>query len=477
MTRHHIVFLTLVVAGLGCDCEGKMLITDDGGADADVDASDTSVPLCAPVNDTCTAEFPCCEGLTCDPGTSTCVAAASGCGLFGTTCMDPGDCCSGACSMAGTCAATCVQNTQACTVNGDCCSGNCMNDVCVAATGSFCTTTGNACGSDASCCSSNCVDSVCAPTGASCIAFGDTCYEDDDCCSARCSEDETGVGGICISLGVSGTGSCRMAGEPCGDCGSCCSRTCVPTSTGGSVCLQASGCALESELCETSADCCGSMASGAGTQVCSRADVGDELGRCTLTGTTPDGNVCKSATPWCSASIAPSNCGNCQSPKAQCCRIDPNGTPRCFGGSTPQCPAGYDSNDPNCCAAPGAVCNFTGECCGGAPCLPDGSGVLRCGASCSPVDAACSTSADCCTGLTCNIELGEMLGTCEQPVVPPPVDGGVPMDGGTPVCAQFGQACGDTQACCSGIGCQSPATGLACAQGETGCSCFGIIIE
>lgn len=484
------VAILLSLCAAACDCEGKMLVPDDGATDSDIeggqdadtdgeveggtDGGGDAGPTCSSVLGACSPSMPCCAELVCDPGTSTCISEASGCGLSGASCDDPSECCSMACGGDGTCATSCVQNTGACDANGDCCSGNCVGDVCVAATGTTCATTGNACAGDAACCSRNCVDGTCAPTGGSCRAFGDTCYAHDDCCSAHCSENGTGVGGVCDSLGVPGTGSCLMAGEPCGgDCASCCSRTCVPTATGGSVCLLASGCALESELCQDDADCCGSTPSEAGIQICLRAQPGDAFGRCSLTGTTPDGNVCKSATPWCEASIAPSNCGNCEAPKAQCCRIDPNGTPRCFGGSTPECPAGYDGDDPNCCAPAGTQCNFTGECCDGAPCLPDENDVLRCGASCSQADDACTTSADCCLGLVCQIPAGELLGTCGEPTTPPP-----PVDGGTPpVCAQFGQACGDAQACCAGITCQSPATGAACAAGEEGCTCFGIVIE
>jgi hypothetical protein len=483
MTRLQATILMFTLGAFGCDCEGKMLVPGDGGdaaSDGTVTDGATDAPMdgdvpdgaiaCVGLADPCAASAECCGDLVCDPGSGTCVSVGTGCGLSGAACSDPSDCCSGSCPASGLCATTCTQNTMTCADNGDCCSGNCVNDVCVAAAGTICTTTGNVCTIDANCCSNNCSDGVCSPTGGSCAPFNDTCYSDDDCCSARCTENGSGVGGVCVSLGVGGTGSCEMAGEPCDGCAGCCSRTCVPTATGASICLRASGCALESELCQTDDDCCGSEPSGAGTQTCSRANIGDEYGRCVLSGNTPDGNVCKSATPICEASIAPSNCGNCEAPKEQCCRIDSNGTPRCFGGSTADCPAGYDGSDPNCCIATGNVCNFSDECCGGAPCLPDNMGTLRCGAGCSVVDAPCRASNDCCLGLMCNIPPGETVGTCNEPVTPPPTDGGTP-----PVCSQYGQACSATQACCDGVSCSSPVTGGSCGALETGCSCFVVI--
>ena len=481
MTRHQAAVFALVIGALGCDCEGKMLVpgvdaaTNDATLDAGIEdgAIDVDVPdgaaSCIQNADPCFASATCCGALVCDPGANTCVTTGTGCGLSGTACGDPSDCCSGSCPASGTCAIACVRNTLACSGNGDCCSGNCVNDVCVAAMDSTCTTTGNLCADDAACCSKNC-DGVCRPTGGSCAPLGDTCYADDDCCSARCTENGTGIGGICVSLGVSGTGSCEMAGEPCAGCANCCSRTCVSTATGASICLRASGCALESELCQSDDDCCGAAPSAAGTQTCNRANAGDAYGRCVLTGNTPDGNVCKSETPLCEASVAPSNCGNCMSPRAQCCRVDANGTPRCFGGSTAECPLGYDSTNPNCCVGSGNVCNFTDECCGGTPCLPDGMGVLRCGASCSAVDASCRASNDCCIGLSCSIPPGQTVGTCKAPVTPPPIDGGTP-----PICAQYGQACSASQLCCDGVPCMSPGSGTLCGTAEAGCSCFVVI--
>jgi hypothetical protein len=48
-----------------------------------------------------------------------------------------------------------------------------------------------------------------------------------------------------------------------------------------------------------------------------------------------------------------------------------------------------------CCLPDGAECDFGDTCCGGV-CVPDSTGVLRCGAMCVMDGGACTTSADCC---------------------------------------------------------------------------------
>jgi hypothetical protein len=52
-----------------------------------------------------------------------------------------------------------------------------------------------------------------------------------------------------------------------------------------------------------------------------------------------------------------------------------------------------------CCLPMGAECDFGDVCCGGV-CVPDASGVLRCGDMCIADGAACTTTADCC-GCAC----------------------------------------------------------------------------
>jgi hypothetical protein len=98
--------------------------------------------------------------------------------------------------------------------------------------------------------------------------------------------------------------------------------------------------------------------------------------------------------------------------------------------------------------------------------LPDPSGVLRCGTSCSNTTGQCTSNADCCSGLLCNVPAGQTVGTCGA--APPPPSGDMGM-----ACSYTGQSCSTTQPCCGGT-CSSP-LGAACQAGETDCTCFGLI--
>ena len=470
MKKHTLFFLALFALLHACNCDEPIV---DGGDDSGVgndashnDASneDPDPQDCASLSEICGEGSTCCGSLICDETSGRCAESGRGsCLAEGDPCSDAADCCDSLCDSAGRCA-SCSQNGESCEAHSDCCTGVCAEGgTCAPAAQTGCTSYGNTCTSDASCCSKSCVSGRCAQTGGHCVALNDTCFSDEECCSQRCSADGSGEGGVCLTLNVEGIGSCKMAGEPCVGCTDCCSQTCVPSVTGVLLCLRASGCVLEGELCEETADCCGSEPSEAGTQICKKLSPDDRYGRCVLTGNTPDGAVCKSETPWCTSSNAPSNCGNCEGPKSQCCRLDANGTPRCFGGSTPDCPAGYDSNNPECCVAAGEVCNFASECCGSTPCLPDNEGVLRCGATCAAEGATCTTTSDCCTGFECASSAPGEPPTCTQPGEDPPI------------CSQFGQSCDSAQPCCTFLTCRSPATGGGCDEDEEGCTCFGIL--
>jgi hypothetical protein len=83
---------------------------------------------------------------------------------------------------------------------------------------------------------------------------------------------------------------------------------------------------------------------------------------------------------------------------------------------------------PDTCTPDGDTCATPDECCG-LVCVPDASGVLRCGATCVPDGGACTRSADCCSG-NCRPD-----GTCGPPDV---------------MCAPLGGACTDSAECCSG---------------------------
>jgi hypothetical protein len=178
----------------------------------------------------------------------------------------------------------------------------------------------------------------------------------------------------------------------------------------------------------------------------------------------PEGDVCGIHPAQACGTNAREDCCDCMPPKFNCCKLDKEGVPRCFGGSTTQCPSGYNGQ-PGCCIATGQQCTFSSECCNGAPCLPDSTGVLRCGTSCSNSTGACTSNADCCSGLLCNIPPGQTAGSCAA--TPPP-----PGDMGSS-CSYSGQSCSATQACCSGT-CSAPSGG-ACAANETDCTCFGLI--
>src|SRR4029077_9596402 len=91
-------------------------------------------------------------------------------------------------------------------------------------------------------------------------------------------------------------------------------------------------------------------------------------------GCDPDGDVCGLKVGNNTCGNAREDCCDCLPPKVDCCKPDLNGVPRCYGGSTQQCPNGYTGVAP-CCILPGGTCAFAGECCGRLPCLPDGNGV------------------------------------------------------------------------------------------------------
>jgi hypothetical protein len=193
--------------------------------------------------------------------------------------------------------------------------------------------------------------------------------------------------------------------------------------------------------------------------------------RCTNgTSCNPPGNIC-------GGSGAVNASQNCCDGKKAVCKPDSNGIYRCFGG----CPGdncgacckqvdsrgncivgGYDPNDPNCCipaADPGNVttanvCQFSDQCCGGAPCVPDPTtGVLHCSRTTTPTCTAkggvCSGEGDpsCCAPSTCQFDGTGATGYhCA-------VD--------TSSCSASGTACTGDASCCSQL-CRNPGTGLRC---------------
>jgi hypothetical protein len=218
---------------------------------------------------------------------------------------------------------------------------------------------------------------------------------------------------------------------------------------------------------------------------CQKASASDAVGICrNPMSCNPEGDVCHYLNySTCGNSSARNDC--CAAPgNSGVCELDPLGVPRCYGLGTS-------------CRDAGETCAFSSDCCDGVPCIPDMSGMLHClapsgdggfvdgGVVCSPSGGPCTASSDCCLGLICTMPVGSIQGTCGPPTVPDAgaaldggsdggsTDGGSPTDAG--ICAQFGQACSSTQACCYDVPCNVTGTNpaVACPAGQaTGCTCF-----
>jgi hypothetical protein len=331
---------------------------------------------------------------------------------------------------------------------------------------------------------------------------------------------------VCQTIATTGAGSCTQDGVVCEGCTSCCSRQCAPYAQSGvKICQPASGCRLTNDLCQKKGDCCGgdptAQTENPGNVECNLDPaLSPPLGTCgNPNGCQARGNICgrKDGTNLCGGN-AREDCCDCPPPKFNCCKPDLVGIFRCFGGGSTTCPNGYTGKAP-CCIAGGDRCEFSAECCGGTPCVPDSQGVLRClvkppgGTACVPTDGACTTTGDCCAGMTCNITPGQTFGSCAAPPPPPPPptpdsgtsptdDGGAPTDdgaipvdganptddGGTPLdaedaalppppppaCGFYGQACSAASACCTGLTCVVAGTITAC-DAESSCVCVQII--
>ncbi|MBI5478387.1 MAG: hypothetical protein HY906_05990 [Deltaproteobacteria bacterium] len=450
------------VALSGCG-GGSTGVVGDGGV-IDAPATGDGLQGCGQVGDPCATPADCCS-RACDPETLTCVPGL--CTGAGATCSAPSDCCSLSC-VNGICDGdACTPVGDACVDGGECCTTVCTDGHCQELSPGGCVTYGNGCSDSAQCCSLNCVNGLCA-SSFTCASLGDICFTAFDCCTGVCSIASGFAAGTCIQVPSTGAGECRVAGEACTDGTTCCSRSCVPTSFGTTVCQVASGCRVIGELCQKDADCCGASGSGLpgdGNVQCNLAPgIDPPLGRCTNpTGCNPQGEVCGGTGDG--GVNARQDCCDCRPPPFQCCKPDSNGVNRCYGGSTVDCPSGYDGT-PDCCIPAGGQCSFSAECCEGRPCVPDENGVLRCGATaCVPAGGVCTTTGDCCEGLTCIVPAGASTGTCGT------VTGDVP-DGGT--CALPGQHCAASADCCYGFTCYAPG-GTPCGAGDTGCTCYGPI--
>lgn len=426
---------------------------------------------CGGLGDPCVASEACCSGR-CDG--SRCVSADY-CRPVAAPCdtARPSDCCTLSCAPSapgattGTCAvAACEQTGVACATAADCCSGRCSatdlaSGTCQpvpAVTGSSCKTLGEACTSGGDCCSTNCKGGACVQAY-SCSAYNDVCYRGEDCCSGLC-ELGGGVPGRCVDP----PGGCVQGGNPCTSASNCCTRLCKDMGTGVKVCAPGGGCRMTGEYCDDTEACCGG--SGGFGVFCDAAErapawnpedsSSQDDNRCSNgQSCNPPGNIC--------GDIASQNCCN---GKKDVCKADLNGILRCFGGQSAGCPAGHDGANPSCCIPQGQICQFRDQCCGFAPCVPDGAGVLRCSpaSACKPNAATCSGTSDtsCCEGLSCVNGGGGFRCT------PPPPTGACTPAGGTcggdgpdccagacvegscVECAPLGNACSADAQCCSG---------------------------
>ncbi len=416
----------------------QISLGDGGSSTADTDPSMPD-PTCLPSGAPCSAGSDCCTGA-CDPASHTCMSSISQCVGAGYACTTATDCCNLSCTN-GRCAeaAACVPDNQACTSPSACCSGSCSEGTCKPLN-TACKTAGNPCGGNSECCSGGCSGGKCSLAVSYCIQTGDICFRSTDCCSGSCQIAAGRSAGVCAELVTSGAGSCAKDGTVCQDCTNCCSALCAPYARSGiSICQPASGCRVTNNLCTKDSDCCGGDSTsglpGAGNVTCTIAEGSNPpLGVCrNPQGCNPQGGVCglkSGVTVACTN--AREDCCDCLPPKAQCCKPDSIGVPRCYGGSTQDCPTGYTGKEP-CCIHGGERCTFSAECCGGVPCVPGSDGILRCmfapdggGPICVPSGGACTTTGDCCAGMTCNIAPGSPSGICgAPPKAPPPPDSGV----------------------------------------------------
>jgi hypothetical protein len=232
------------------------------------------------------------------------------------------------------------------------------------------------------------------------------------------------------------------------------------------ICQPAEGCHIDGDLCRKDSDCCGAKGSGVpgdGNVVC-EIQAGQTIGICrNPTGCNPEGNVCHFKNYVCDISSARNDCCGALG-SASDCALDAVGVPRCHTIGQ--------------CRNAGEACAYSGDCCNGAPCVPDANGALHCGVPgatgpdagvCVPVSGPCTTNADCCGGYTCIVPLGSTQGTCGATAPPTGSDAGV-TDSGAATCTLYGQTCTQDAQCCNGTPCTA-SDGLTSCNGAAGCHC------
>jgi hypothetical protein len=419
-----------------------------------------SSPFCRAITQACATGADCCSGI-CDPTSATCAGSINQCTSAGGGCLAATECCSMVCAGSRCGATACIADGQACADSASCCGGSCVGGLCQALNPA-CLTAGNPCSTNAQCCSTLCSGGVCQLGASFCIQTGDACSDSSTCCSGDCQKG-TGTLGVCAAP-PSGATYCSdgVDGTVCGACNNCCSRLCAPYApTGVYVCQPASGCRVNGDLCRKDSDCCGAAGTGLpgdGNVTC-EIDAGKAVGICrNPRSCNPQGNVCHYKDYTCSISSARNDCcaavGN-----SGVCQLDFLGVPRCNGLG--------DS-----CIAPGQICASAMDCCGQLPCVPDGTGLLRCymppgglpdgglpgvdggvPLTCVPSGGPCSYVGDCCKGSLCLFQPGSTQGICGVPT--PPISGPDAGSTDTPSlgCAAYGQTCTSAADCCNGITC------------------------
>jgi hypothetical protein len=441
-------------------CETRPALKDNG-ATCTVDSECLS-DYCNPLSHVCETAVSTCRdpGLNCTINGECCSGACSGgkctttafCAVPGALCASPSDCCSLSC-VGGLCSDNaCNATGTTCSVGTDCCTGLCSGTPtsCQPLPGaSTCKTLADSCTLSSECCSTNCQGGVCTPAYL-CHSANDICYANDECCSGMCSA-TSGAAGRCILP----SGGCNQDGNPCANASNCCTRLCVDMGAGVTVCKPSSGCRMTGDYCDQTEACCG------GSPDLQRPDgykiFCDTLGKDPNpprydTSATDDfrcggGTACNPPGNICGAAGDPAS-QNCCNGKKAVCKRDSQGIARCFGGcpndDCTTCPNGYGwQYDPPCCIGtdPGVggsanVCQFRDQCCGGVPCVPDATGVLRCTApTCTALHGACAGADDgsCCVGTSCEFNGTTGSFTCEVPVS----------------CTVNGLACNVASDCCS----------------------------
>jgi hypothetical protein len=448
------ILLSALLALAACSSSksiGSYPDSSTGNQDVSLPQADvTPSPFCLAFGQACATAADCCSGI-CDPSSATCAASINKCTPTGGGCVASTECCSMLCAGGRCSASACIADGRACTDSAACCGGNCTGGLCQPLNPA-CLTAGNPCTTGTECCSTLCEAGVCKLGASFCIQNGDVCSDSSTCCSGECVI-TAGTLGTCAPP-PSGATYCSdgVDGTVCGDCNNCCSRLCAPYApTGVKVCQPASGCRVNGDLCRQDSDCCGAAGTGLpgdGNVTC-EIPAGKALGICrNPKSCNPQGNVCHYKDYTCSVSSARNDCcaavGN-----SGVCQLDFLGVPRCNGLGTT-------------CIPSGGICSSAMDCCYQLPCIPDGTGLLRCylppgtgidggvPTTCVPVGGPCTINADCCVGYTCIQPVGSTQGICGIPTPPPGVDAGTP---DTPACAEYGQACTSDADCCNNVTC------------------------